>query len=840
MKFRVTGFFRIPCCLATLLIAGSAYAETVASPRAASNVINVSSPRAESNRVVRASGTNQNNTAATVSGRSSSDTVARGTTRRTVTNTSTVSRSAMPVHARTGAATARSGTIRKNSSAGAGVSRAATSRAASSNVVRSATHNLASMARAASNQSVVGASRSSMARATAVFSDVSKIGGGYATCRDAYATCMDQFCANANDTYRRCICSSKYTDIRNTESAIDQALSMLTQFENNDLTAVTLSAEEVSAMYSATEGEMAIKNDTSAAAQMLTEISDLLAGRTTASSNTTSTNNSTTSLGILTVDFTSDLDDIWSNTGNSIFNTTTDTGVDLSTLEGQALYNQVNTQCLELVADSCENDAVLTMARSAYSIMITQDCNTYQKRVDAQKESLENTVRTAEKYLREARLEEYRAHNSADVNECITAVRSAILSDVACGPNFEKCMDYTGAYINSTTGDAIYSPRLFELADVVVLPGVNSSGAGDILGENPEFNAFLDEKRMYAESALDTCRDMADIVWQEFKRQAIIEIAQAQDEKIEEVKMSCVSTMAECYDTQTGALQDFDNTTSQYTGAISAYAAREMCADQVIACASLYGNTSGCEFDGNGRLTAGNNDGSTFMGAAASERCGLTALLKFVDTVDTVRVSEGCETALENYLTDICTPESGSRGYPWNCINLLRGQNGDRGNDTLWGVATNFAQQNCSLGSNTTGLPTAIQTTIENVIDDISEEIEFQLAQVCEADLGGLWLAPGTVTYKETDVKNLTTFYSTVYGGNTGTAQDDAAWGRCVENTTKVQCLAYNVAGEDPVATYDQTRDECVFSEDWYQGQCENVLGGYYEFSECYVPESVQ
>ena len=505
MKFRVTVFFRIPCCLATLLIAGSAYAETVASPRAASNVINVSSPRAESNRVVRASGTNQNSTAATASGRSSSDTVARGTTRRTVTNTSTVSRSAMPVHARTGAATARSGTIRKNSSAGAGVSRAATSRAASSNVVRSATHNLASMARAASNQSVVGASRSSMARATAVFSDVSKIGGGYATCRDAYATCMDQFCANANDTYRRCICSSKYTDIRNTESAIDQALSMLTQFENNNLTAVTLSAEEVSAMYSATEGEMAIKNDTSAAAQMLTEISDLLAGRTTASSNTTSTNNSTTSLGILTVDFTSDLDDIWSNTGNSIFNTTTDTGVDLSTLEGQALYNQVNTQCLELVADSCENDAVLTMARSAYSIMITQDCNTYQKRVDAQKESLENTVRTAEKYLREARLEEYRAHNSADVNECITAVRSAILSDVACGPNFEKCMDYTGAYINSTTGDAIYSPRLFELADVIVLPGVNSSGAGDILGENPEFNAFLDEKRMYAESAGGYC-----------------------------------------------------------------------------------------------------------------------------------------------------------------------------------------------------------------------------------------------------------------------------------------------------------------------------------------------
>ncbi len=822
MKFRIAGFCKIPCCLATLLIAGSVYAETLASPRSASNVINVASPRAESNRVVRVSGTNQNNVAATVSGRSSSDTVARGATRRNITNTSTVSRSAIPVQARTGVTTARSGAVQHVGASNAGTARAATSRAASSNVVRSATHNPASTARAASNQSVVGASRSSMARATAVFDDISKIGGGYAACREAYATCMDQFCANANDTYRRCICSSKYTDIRNTETAIDQALNMLAQFEDNNLTAVTLSAEEVSAMYSATEGEMAIKNDTSAAAQMLTEIGDLLAGRTTASSNTTSTNDSTTSLGILTVDFTSDLNDIWSSTGNSIFDTTTDTGVDLSTLEGQALYNQVNAQCLELVADSCENDAVLTMARSAYNIMITQDCNTYQKRIDAQKETLENTVRTAEKYLREARLEEYRAHNSADVNECVAAVRSAILSDVACGPNYERCLDYTGAYINQTTGEAIYSPRLFQLESLIKLPGVTSRGADDdILGANAEFNAFLDSRRMFAETALDTCRDMADIVWQEFKRQAIIEIAQAQDEKIEEVKMSCVSTMAECYDTQAGQLKDMDTTTAQYTGAISAYAAREMCADQVIACASLYGDTKDCEFDGNGRLTAGNNDGSKFMGAAASSRCGLTELLAFVDTVDTVRVTEGCETALENYLTDMCTPETGDHGYPWLCVNMSR--------DDMRYSATEFARQNCVIG--TAEMPEEIKQTVNNIMADITEELDYQLMTVCEDELDGFWIAYDDEGYDDKTLNNLSAFYSEVYGGNEG-----AGWGRCVENTTMIKCLAYNESGETPVASYDLARDECTFTDEWYKTQCEEALGGYYENSICYVP----
>ena len=92
----------------------------------------------------------------------------------------------------------------------------------------------------------------------------------------------------------------------------------MAQFENNNLTAVNLSAEEVNAMYSATEGEQAIKNDTSGAAELLSEISDLLSGNSrSSSSSTSSSGNSGTSLGILSVDFTSDMDDIWSNTGDS-------------------------------------------------------------------------------------------------------------------------------------------------------------------------------------------------------------------------------------------------------------------------------------------------------------------------------------------------------------------------------------------------------------------------------------------------------------------------------------------------------------------------------------------
>ena len=840
MTMRIVNLFKISFMLAVAFVTvGAAWGAQAPNPRGGGTDANGgtattnATSRTNSGRVVRVNSAVADNAVSSVTGRAGTTNVSRSATSRPST---TVARSATGADTKTNVVTGRSGTVRSTVSAmsTAPVARSATTaRVAASNVVRGATHNPASTARAAATNSVVGASRASNARATAVFTDLNAIGGGYAQCREAYATCMDQFCANANDQYRRCVCSARYDEFRETENAIDEALNLLAQFQDNNLTAVGLSAEEVTAMYSATEGENAIKRDTSAAAEMLSEINDLLSGNRSSSSSGTSG----TSLGILSIDFSSDLGDIWGDGGTSIFDTST--GVDLSTLVGQDLYTEASKQCMELVAESCENNAVFTMARSAYSIMITQDCNIYEKSINAQKENLEQTVRTAEKYLREARLEEYQSHNSADVSECIANVRTALQSDVACGANYQRCLDYDGAYINPTTGEPNYTPRLFQLADLILLPGVNSSSTGDVLGANPEFNAFLDTKRMFAETALDSCRDISDIVWEEFKRQALIEIAQAQDEKIEEVKMSCVDTMAECYNTQTGALQDFDDTTSQYTGAISAYAARSMCQDKVIACASLYGDTSGCEFDGNGQLVVGtgNNSGS-LTGQAANDRCGLTELLAFVDTVDSVRVAEGCEAAIENYLVDLCTPDSGEMGYPWNCRNLVPGdgtQNAD--DDTLSGMIWAFAEQNCAdpTGDDTSQFIASVTEQINRAISDISDELDYQLMDACE-ELDGYWM-DNDDTYTNTrdgriqgEGTLLVGFYNQVYGGN-----ENTSWGRCVENTTMIQCLAYNDGLTTAVASYDLVRDECTFTDEWYRAQCEELMGGYYENSVCYV-----
>ncbi len=825
-------FCRFSAVFALFCGAASAYADQAPNPRSAA-IMNNASARSDSRVVKRGDGANSG----VVTNR------ARVASRRS--DSATVTRAATPVVARD----AGSAMIRDVNNSRNAVS-----------VARGAVPGMTANPRGGLQVATGAARAASRSRAaTAVFSDISKIGGGYSQCRDAYATCMDQFCANANDTYRRCFCSSRFTGFRDTEVALDEAKVLLQRFEDTHLNAVDKTAAEVDAMYSATIGEAAIKSDTSGAQKVLNEIGDLLSGKKTVASVAPAS----TSLGVMSLDFSTDIGDVWgggdvfSGGGSSLF----DFGggaVDMTKLEGQSLYNESNKQCIPLIADSCESQAVLNMATSAYNIMITQDCNLYEKSLDKKREQVQQTVRQAEKILREARLEEYRAHNSQDVNECLDRVRTAMTQPMACGTKWERCLDYTGVYINQQTGEPIYSPRLFQLVEVINLDGAPSGNDGytDVLTNNSQFDAFLESKKMFARQALDTCRDLSDVVWGEFKRSALIEIAQAQDEKIEEVKMSCVSTMTQCYDTQTGALQDFDTTTAQVSGAMSAYAAKLMCADKVAACASLYGNGIECKFDEAGRLTNGT-------------ACGATALIALVDTVDNVRVAEGCASAIDSYLTELCTPTGESAKtykYPWNCRKYDLGTFGEGstvaradvnrfsalldsvtiettvGNDLAKMVAK-YAIQYCGNPTETTktdstytyaDLPIQTRTQVERKLNEINDELDYQLAELCES-LDGYWIDPSSEDYK-----SLTAFYKTVYGGN----EEYTGFGRCVENTTRVRCLAYNTdnakEGEDgevvpQLASYDLAKDECTFSEDWFKTQCALLGNGYFENGVCYV-----
>lgn len=650
-------------------------------------------------------------------------------------------------------------------------------------------------------QTAKSGSRVQTARATAVFNDVSKIGGGFASCRDAYATCMDQFCANANDTYRRCYCSDKFTRYRETSENLDTALGMLADFQNENLDAVDKTAAEVTAMYMASEGEKAIKKDTSASQKLLNNISNILSGKSTVKTNT-----NLNSLGVLDFsDFEFDEGDIWGES-SSIFGG--DSASNIADLEGKALYNKVNKQCVEIVKDACGSDAVFNLARSSYSIMISQDCNVIEKNINAKRAAVEETVRTAQKYLRDARLDEYRAHNSADVLECLGKVETAMRNPLACGENYERCMDYTGKYISYDTGEAIYSKELFGLNSLIIL-----DGSADVLKANSEYDKWLDKNtKKFAETALDSCRDISNVVWQEFKRSALIQMAQAQDDRIQKIKDSCVETIKECYDEKSESLYDMDTTDMQSTGAVVAVAARGTCYDKVLACAALYGDQDGCKFD----------DKSKKLTNAPGKKCGLQSLLAFVDTVDAVKVAEGCEIALTKYAHQLCDPQVGDDTvvYPAGCASMSR--------EELWASMEARRKTFCPAtmvnndDANTLSTSAdAYNTTIMNqVIQDIYRELDIVFTAGCD-EFDGTWT---TSVPASSDLLNAD-FYLTYYGITINSqtnvnSLNSHQMGWCIGGTRQQQCVALG----SQYASWNGT--DCILTAQGNQHLCENNLGG--------------
>lgn len=660
-------------------------------------------------------------------------------------------------------------------------------------------------------------SRAASARATAVFNDVTKIGGGYSDCRDSYATCMDQICANANDTYRRCFCSDRFANFRETSDKLDVALGLLAEFQDNNLNAVDKTATEVNAMYTATAGEEAIKKDTSASQKLLDNISDVLSGKSTTQSN----KQTMTSLGILDLSGFGGVDDNIFGGSSSLFGESNST--DLSQLEGKALYDSAAKQCAEISRAACGSDAMFNLAKSSYSIMITQDCNAYEKNINAKKASIEETVRTAEKYLHEARLEEYRAHNSKDVNECLSKVETAMTQSTACGENYEKCMDYTGLYINSSTGEPIYSQALFGLNNLIVL-----DGSADVLGANPDFDKMLENKKMFATTVLDSCRDLSDTVWNEFKRSAIIRIAQAQDEKIQQVKDSCVITIKECYDTQSGALQEMDTTELKGTGAIAAVTARGMCYNRVQACAALYGDPDGCVYDDETKKLTPNN----------GKKCGLQSLLAFVDTVDSVKVAEGCETVLTKYAKEIC-PDSTVTKDDDTTATIPYGS--CAGKEAQVRVAMETQRKTfCPSDFVNDNKTDAFNADLMNqIIKNIYDEIGIAFVSGCEYE-GGEWKFGNEISNPSVDMLKQE-FYKKYYGvaiTNLNQIDDfnlkETGW--CIQTDDKAACEILRTYNTN-YAKYDNGR--CILQPDWYKHVCTDVLQGTWENDMCAVSNVV-
>lgn len=438
-------------------------------------------------------------------------------------------------------------------------------------------------------------------------------------CQDAYFACMDQFCAAANDKYRRCICSSRLETIKARERVLNQTSDQLTDFKNLNIEAILKTPAEVKAMLTASEGELKLTKtrDNSESSKKLAAISDVLAG---------TRSNALSTAGQL--DIGGDIKQIW-NTTDLI------SGASIANLTGESLYNAVHSQCSELVADRCPSKQTLNMVVSAYGMYIENDCTIILSNLDKQSTNANTAIRQTNREMNIARLENYDAHNATTINDCVAGVRESITADTACGENYVHCLDLTGLYLNRTTGAPIYSENFYKLNDQVSL-------SGDILTNptNAKLVAELNKKRKFAEKTLETCRDIADSVWDEFMRQAITEIYQGTQSKIRQVKNECMDVVNTCYDDKTNQLRDYSNIEDQMLLGDRLVLSETMCSEKLTTCSNLYG------------------------GGPA----GLQLLIAEMRNITDQKIAQNCQSTLQDYAKKLCrTSSNDMQGYPYGC-----------------------------------------------------------------------------------------------------------------------------------------------------------------------------
>lgn len=557
---------------------------------------------------------------------------------------------------------------------------------------------------------------------------------GYATCREAYFTCMDQFCGNLDDTYRRCICSSKISEIQSRERALSQTSEQIQDFKTFNMYTIDKSAAEVSAMVNASAGEIAqeITPDKSDSAATLSSIGEIL-------SKSQSNNNDS-------LNFSTNINTSW-NTSDLIGNN------NISNLTGEALYNTVNAQCLEMISSICPNQTTVQMVTAAYGMYIENDCSLLISNLDSKKKTANSEIRKTEREMGSARLDNYNTHKSSGINDCLALIRQDITAETACGPDYIHCLDITGKYLNYQTGDPIYTPDFYELATATSL-------VGEILENNANNSLIsqLNDKKIFAQKSLDTCRDISDFVWDEFLRQAITEIHQEQQKRVRQVKNECLATVVSCYEYQTEQLANYSDIDAQNLLGMRLELSESMCQDKLNACSNLYGGGAN----------------------------GMQELLSAMHDIVSEQIATNCKNALNKFAKTLCSPPQYdvAHTYPFECRayapgNEICATKTEYESDTLncadykgslYQKLAQHALENCIRPSESSnGLPATVLQDVNEVISEIRIKMYSSLTNECEKQ-NGIWLQYDTNPIN-TRNKNMK-FYSQT------PAHDK--WGTCV------------------------------------------------------------
>ena len=406
------------------------------------------------------------------------------------------------------------------------------------------------------------------------------------SCQEQYNDCMDQFCAVIDSNQKRCSCSANLSKYAKVEQAVKDANAELNAVAQN-IRYVGLSADEISAIMSATEAEEAMTGttDTTENRNMLAQIEKMIKDPTTT---TSSTSFATDSFGLLDIDLdfsSSDLSDLFSldflsgNSGNSF-----------SSLRGSDLYNAAKKRCNTVINQCGDVGATSQQITGNYDLAIDKDCIAYEQGLTKMNEALVSNVRSANLMLQKARLAVLQNQNTYNARECIGALETCMTDEMVCGEDYKKCLDPTKMYIDENgnvvlgqninviqnfmsdyNNAAINQSFLSTASSTTISNGcepdgrcvvkylLTKIGTGQKATESGLCRPVLDKCRAYTYDTRGNYIEYNDIVINYIQR-AMVNIKAAQYQIVSDYASTCLNDIASCYNNQVSQLTSWSAT----------------------------------------------------------------------------------------------------------------------------------------------------------------------------------------------------------------------------------------------------------------------------------------
>lgn len=410
------------------------------------------------------------------------------------------------------------------------------------------------------------------------------------SCQEMYNNCMDQFCAVVDSNQKRCSCSANLSKYNKVEKAVKEANVKLNEVAQN-IRYVGLSADEISAILSATEAEEALskKTDKTESRSMLTEIEKMIKDPTVSASSSYDSD----SYGMLDIDLDFSSDDV-----SDMFNLDFLNGgsaKSFSNLRGSDLYNAAKKRC-DSVLNQCKTaGATADQITGNYDLAIDKDCLAYENGLNKMNETLISNVRSANRMLQKARLAVLQNQNTYDARECVGALETCMTDEMVCGENYLKCLDPTKKYVdengNVVLGQDVNKIQLFmsnynnanisftDAASTSITDAICSGstgndgrcivkyllekiGTGQKLSDGGLCRPVLDKCRMYTYDEKDTYKPYNEIV-QNFVQRAMVNIKAGQYKIVSDYASTCLNDLADCYNQQITQLNSWSSSANQ-------------------------------------------------------------------------------------------------------------------------------------------------------------------------------------------------------------------------------------------------------------------------------------